>query len=81
MNYYETYVPVGTWFAIRLMIVFGIFFGWSLQQVDFFMAYLQVPIEMDLYMELPQGIQTHRNTFGNLVWGNRTENAARCVSS
>jgi hypothetical protein len=24
MNYYETYAPVVTWFAIRLMIIFGI---------------------------------------------------------
>ncbi len=30
MNYFETYVPVVTWFAIRLMIIFGIIFSWSL---------------------------------------------------
>jgi hypothetical protein len=58
MNYYETYVPIVTWFAIRLMIVFGILFQWSLEQVDFVMAYPQAPIEMDIYMELKQGIQT-----------------------
>jgi hypothetical protein len=58
MNYYETYAPVVTWFAIRLMIGFGILFQWSLHQVDFIMAYPQAPIEMDIYMELPQGIQT-----------------------
>ncbi len=58
MNYYKTYAPVVTWFAIRLMIVFGILFQWSLQQVDFIMAYPQAPIKMDIYMELPQGIQT-----------------------
>ncbi len=40
------------------MIVFGILFQWSLGQVDFVMAYSQAPIEMDIYMELPQGIQT-----------------------
>jgi hypothetical protein len=57
MNYFETYAPVVTWFAIRLMIVFGIIFSWSLRQVDFVMAYPQAPIETDIYMELPQGIQ------------------------
>jgi hypothetical protein len=62
MNYYEIYAPVVTWFAIRLMIIFGIIFCWALCQVDFAMAYLQAPIEMDIYMELPQGIQT---THGN----------------
>jgi hypothetical protein len=58
MNYYETYAPVVTWFAIRLLIVIGIIFGWALCQVDFVMAYPQAPIECDMYMELPQGIRT-----------------------
>jgi hypothetical protein len=58
MNYFETYTPVVTWFTIRLMIIFGIIFCWALRQVDFVMAYPQAPIEMDIHMELPQGIQT-----------------------
>ena len=57
VNYYETYAPVVTWFAIRLMIVFAIVFGWCLRQVDFVMAYPQASIEMDMYMELPVGIE------------------------
>jgi hypothetical protein len=62
-NYYETYAPVVTWFAIRLLFVFGILFNWALCQVDFVMAYPQVPIEMDMYMELPTGIHTkHGNS-------------------
>jgi hypothetical protein len=61
-NYYETYVLVVTWFAIQLLIVFGILFNWALCQVDFVMAYPQAPIKMDMYMELPTGIHTkHRN--------------------
>jgi hypothetical protein len=62
MNYFETYTPVVTWFAIRLMIIFGIIFCWALHQVNFVMAYPQAPIEMDIYMELPQGIQTKHGT-------------------
>ncbi len=58
MNYYETYAPVVSWFAIRLMVIFGIIFKWFLRQVDFIVAYPQAPIEMDIYMELPQGIET-----------------------
>jgi len=58
MNYFETYAPVVTWFAIRPMIVMGIIFSWALRQVDFIMAYPQAPIETDIYMEFPQGIQT-----------------------
>jgi hypothetical protein len=45
------------------MIIFGIIFCLALPQVDFVMAYSQAPIEMDIYMELPQGIQTkHGNS-------------------
>jgi hypothetical protein len=58
MNHYTTYAPVVTWFAIRLMIIFGIIFCWALPQVDFVMAYLQALNEMNIYMELPQLIQT-----------------------
>ena len=58
INYYETYAPVVTWFAIRLLIIFAILFKWSLKQVDFVMAYAQAPIETDMYMELPHGVQT-----------------------
>jgi hypothetical protein len=63
MNYFETYAPVVTWFAIRLMIICGIIFCWALCQVNFVMAYPQAPIKMDICMELPQGIQTaHGNS-------------------
>ena len=58
VNYFDTYAPVITWFAVRLLFVFGIINGWSMRQVDFIMAYPQAPIEMDMYMELPMGINT-----------------------
>ena len=62
VNYFDTYAPVITWFAVRLMLMFGIINNWAMRQVDFVMAYPQAPIEMDMYMELPPGIDT---TLGN----------------
>jgi hypothetical protein len=53
VNYYNTHDPVVMWFAIQLIIVFGILFNQAMLQIDFVMAYLQAPIEMDMYMELP----------------------------
>ncbi len=50
MNNFETYAPVVTWFAIRLMTVVGIIFCWALQQVEVVMAYPQAPVETDIYM-------------------------------
>ncbi len=42
------------------MIVFAIIFGWALHHVDFILAYTQAPIEVDMYMEIPQGISTKK---------------------
>ena len=62
-NYYETYAPVVTWFAVRFMLVLAILHGWAMRQVDFVQAYAQAPIECDMYMELPPGIETkHGNS-------------------
>ena len=39
-----------------------------MHQIDFIMAYPQAPIEMDMYMELPQGIHTkHGNSKDNVL--------------
>jgi hypothetical protein len=67
LNYYETYVPLVTWFSIRLLFVIGIIFGWALGQVDFIMSYPQAPIKCDMYMELPQGIQVSEGDSKNYV--------------
>ena len=57
-NYFDTYAPVVTWFAIRLLIICAIVLNWQLLQVDFIMAYAQAPIECDMYLQLPDGIET-----------------------
>jgi hypothetical protein len=67
MNYFETYAPVVTWFAIRLVVIFGILFLWALRQVDFVMAYPQAPIEEDIYLEVPQGIETAKGRSKDMV--------------
>ncbi|KAL7483006.1 hypothetical protein ACHAW6_008652 [Cyclotella cf. meneghiniana] len=41
-----------------LMIIVGIVTYHALRQIGFVMAYTQAPIEMDLYMEIPHGIET-----------------------
>ena len=67
MNYFETYALVVTWFAIRLVVIFGILFLWALRQVDFVMAYPQAPNEEDIYMEVPQGIETAKGKSKDMV--------------
>ena len=57
-NCFDTYAPVATWFAIRLLIICAIVLNWQLRQVDFIMAYAQAPIKCDMYLQLPDGIET-----------------------
>ncbi len=44
MNYFETYAPVVIWFAIRLMIVFGIIFCWALGKLISLWCTLKLPL-------------------------------------
>ena len=37
-KYFDTYTPVVTWFAIRLLIICAIFLNWKPHHVDFIMA-------------------------------------------
>ena len=49
--------------AIKLINVFSILFKRAMRQIDFVVAYPQASIEMDMYMELPKGIETkHENS-------------------
>ena len=63
MNYFGTYAPVVTWFAIRIIIDISIPFHLALCQIHFIRPYPQAPIDTDMYMELPKGIETsHGNS-------------------
>jgi hypothetical protein len=58
VNYFETYAPVVTWPSVRTLLTLSIIHRWCTRQVDFVLAYPQAPIEFDIYMELPKGIET-----------------------
>ena len=54
VNYLDTYSPVVNWFSIRTLLTMAAINKWHSQQVGSIRAYHQVPIEYDLYMELPK---------------------------
>jgi Reverse transcriptase (RNA-dependent DNA polymerase) len=55
VNYWETYAPVVTWAAIRLLLVLALMYGWTTIQIDFILAYPQAEVECPLYMKIPKG--------------------------
>jgi hypothetical protein len=63
MNYFDTYAPVVTWFAIRIVMVLVLLYGYALHHIDFVQAYHKAPIEQDMYMELSLGFESaHGNS-------------------
>jgi hypothetical protein len=58
VNYFETYAPVVTWPSVRTLLTLSSIHQWHTRQIDFVLAYPQAPVEFDMYMELPKGIET-----------------------
>ena len=57
VNYWETYAPVVTWGAIRMVLILVILYGWYTTQIDFVLAYPQAEVECDLFMQIPKGFE------------------------
>ena len=57
VNYWETFSPVASWAAIRLVLINSIMQNWETRQVDFVLAYTQADVECELYMKLPKGFE------------------------
>jgi hypothetical protein len=57
VNFFETYSSVVTWTSVRFMITLAWLNKWHTRQCNFVLTYPQAPIEFDLYMDLPNGIQ------------------------
>ena len=54
-NYWETYSPTVSWMAVRALLAVGIIHDLSTSTVDFTLAFPQVDLDIDVFMELPMG--------------------------
>lgn len=61
VNFWETYSPVVTWFAIRLFVTLAYLRNWHTRQIDFVLAYPQADVECEMYIEIPQGFEYNGN--------------------
>jgi hypothetical protein len=55
-HFEETHSPVVTWPATRFFLVQSLINNWHTKQLDFVLAYTQAPVERELYIEIPMGI-------------------------
>jgi Reverse transcriptase (RNA-dependent DNA polymerase) len=71
VNYWETFAPVVTWAAIRLLLVLALLHSWFTLQIDFVLAYPQAPVECELFMQIPHGF--------TIAGGNRKTHALKIL--
>ena len=60
-NYRETYAPVGNWLCVRLLMTVARIHGLSSKSIDFVLAFPQAELEVDIFMEIPAGMQVEDN--------------------
>ena len=56
IDYDETYAPVASWRTIRLILTMALVNRWHTRQIDYILAFPQAPVERDLYMVIPKGL-------------------------
>jgi hypothetical protein len=57
VNFWETFAPVSSWSAIRIVLIQCLINGWDSRQIDFVLAYTQALVECKLYMAIPNGFE------------------------
>ncbi|KAF3984940.1 hypothetical protein FT663_05492 [Candidozyma haemuli var. vulneris] len=60
-DYQETYSPVAKYDTIKLSIALAANLGMTVHQIDVKTAFLNGPLGLDLYLTVPEGLQTSQN--------------------
>ena len=55
-NYWDTYSPVVNMMSVRLLLVIAHMHGLNSKSIDFLLAFPQADIDIDIWMELPEGV-------------------------
>ena len=53
IHYWDTYTPIVTWFAIRMMLSLVLLHNWATLTVEFVLVYPQADVESETYIKLP----------------------------
>lgn len=86
LHYDQTYSPVASWNSVRMLLTMtavhnwhtkiSAVHNWHTKQIDFVQAFAQAPVEKELYMKIPAGLELdqgdprdyvlriHRNIYG-----------------
>eukprot|EP00978_Attheya_sp_CCMP212_P007898 scaffold18354_cov48-Attheya_sp.AAC.3 len=67
IDYQENFVPVASRNSIQLLLMLMAVHGWHSTQLDYVLAFPQVPVEKELYMKIPRGFEIDREDSNNYV--------------
>jgi hypothetical protein len=56
LDYWETYAPVVTWASVCLLLIVAKIHGLESKSIDFVLAFPQAELDINVYMELPAGV-------------------------
>ena len=68
VNYTDTFAPVVRFGSIRLIIALAVHYRMKVHQVDFVTAFLNAPLDEEIYMRQPEGFRVHSKNGTELVW-------------
>lgn len=57
VNYWETYAPVVNWMSVRILLAVASIHRLETRSIDFVLAFPQAKLDVDVFMELPIGIE------------------------
>ena len=68
VDYFDTYAPVATITSVRTVLAAAAFHDWELEQLDVDTAFLNAPVEEDIYAAIPLGYQEPTPSGEQLVY-------------
>jgi hypothetical protein len=59
IDYFETFAPVVQWMTVRIILIMTILLNLENKQIDYTAAFMQAPIDHDVYVEMPKLFQVN----------------------
>ena len=71
-NYWETYAPVVTWLNVRTLLILSVHHDLEARSIDFTIGFPQADLDVDVYMEITQGVDIRENTGSHVIKLNKS---------
>ena len=63
VDFFDTYAPVVSWLTVRIVMIISLILRLESVQVDYTAAFIQAPIDDEVYVEMPRGYREHGKVY------------------